>query len=221
MSYWLSIRLTRYRAHPPHSFIQLHITIQEENFYTPQCVNIYQSVKIYDYSMPISTIARVQALSFYEKIQLKYSIISDNAEDNVFSIDDQNGSIQLNLNNQLSSLSNYLLTIRAYDNQHDLSVDCYLDVNIIRRNQLTPRFLHSSVYSIDLIESSLNIQRLRQRLFQVIALLDHKVYDKNIEVRYQITDSNQYFIINRQTGYIASKQVLIPNRTYEFTVSRK
>ncbi|CAF3629425.1 unnamed protein product, partial [Rotaria sp. Silwood2] len=32
-SYWLSIRLTRYRAHPPHSYVHIHISIREENFY--------------------------------------------------------------------------------------------------------------------------------------------------------------------------------------------
>ncbi|CAM4832083.1 unnamed protein product [Rotaria magnacalcarata] len=215
-TYWLSIRLTRYRARPPHSFVHVHISVREDDFYSPQCVDIYRNVKIYDYSIP-SIFARVSALSFYDDIQFQYSIVNDSTNKNMFSIDKKTGSIQLNPTNHLT-LSNYKLTIEALDRQHQLSVDCYLEVNLIRRNQLTPKFFYSPIYYIDLIETSLNSQRLRQRLFQVIALLDHKVYDKNIEVRYQIMDSNQYFIINRQSGYIASKQILEPKKIYEFSV---
>ncbi|CAF3379747.1 unnamed protein product, partial [Rotaria sp. Silwood2] len=191
-SYWLSIRLTRYRAHPPHSYVHIHISIREENFYLPQCVDIYQNIKIYDYLIQ-STFAYIQALSFYDNIHLQYSIINNNnINENIFSINKQTGSIQLlsSIQNNHLLISNYLLTIQALDNQHQLSVDCYLEINFIRRQQ--------------------------QRLFQVIALLDHEVYDKNIEIRYQIIDFNQYFIINRRTGYIASKQLLHSNRTYEF-----
>ncbi|CAF4433190.1 unnamed protein product, partial [Adineta steineri] len=118
-------------------------------------------------------------------------------------------------NNYLTK-SDYLLTIKVFDRQHQLSVDCYLNINLIQRYQLTPKFLYSSIYNIDLIKSASNYERLRQRLFQVIALLDHEVYDKNLEVRYRIIDPNQYFIINRQTGYIATKQSLHDHRTYEF-----
>ncbi|CAF4109878.1 unnamed protein product, partial [Rotaria sordida] len=222
-SYWLSIRLTRYRAHPPHSFVYIHISVREENFYLPQCIDIYQNIKIYDYSIQ-STFAYIQALSFYDNIHLQYSIINNGLNEKIFSINKQTGSIQLlssssssNQNNHLS-IANYLLTIQALDNQHQLSVNCYLEVNLIRRQQLIPKFLYSSTYNIDLIEISSYNKQLRQRLFQVIALLDHEIYDKNLEVRYQIIDSNQYFIINRRTGYIASKQLLYSNRTYEFNV---
>ncbi|CAF0982632.1 unnamed protein product, partial [Rotaria sordida] len=222
-SYWLSIRLTRYRAHPPHSFVYIHISVREENFYLPQCIDIYQNIKIYDYSIQ-STFAYIQALSFYDNIHLQYSIINNDLNEKIFSINKQTGSIQLlssssssNQNNHLS-IANYLLTIQALDNQHQLSVNCYLEVNLIRRQQLIPKFLYSSTYNIDLIEISSYNKQLRQRLFQVIALLDHEIYDKNIEIRYQIIDSNQYFIINRRTGYIASKQLLYSNRTYEFNV---
>jgi hypothetical protein len=120
-------------------------------------------------------------------------------------------------NNHISK-SDYLLTVQALDKQHQLSVGCYLKVHFIQRQQLTPKFLYSPIYNIDLAEISYKNGRLRQRLFQVVALLDHQVYHKNLEIRYRITDSNQYFIINRQTGYIASKQSLYPYTTYEFDV---
>jgi len=83
---------------------------------------------------------------------------------------------------------------------------------------LTPKFFYSSIYNIDLIEILSNSKRLRQRLFQVIALLDQKIYDKNLQIRYRIIDSKQYFIMNRQTGYIAMKKPLDPYTTYRFNV---
>jgi len=217
-SYWLSIRLTRYRARPPHSFVHIHITIQEDNYYLPQCVNIYQNIKIYDYSNPYS-LTRVQALSLYDHINLQYSIINN---EKLFSIDKQTGFIQLLPSIRFNHLikSDYLLTIRALDNQHQLSVDCYLKINYIQRRELIPKFFYSSIYNIDLIEISSNSKRLRQRLFQVIALLDQKIYNKNLQIRYRIIDSNQYFIINRQTGYIATKKPLYPHKIYQFNVRK-
>ncbi len=214
-SYWISIRLTRYRAHPPHSFIHIHLTIREDNFYLPQCINIYQSIKIYDYSNSYSLI-RVQALSLYDNINLQYSIINNNITEKIFSIDKQTGFIKFN---HLIK-SDYLLTIQALDNQHQLSIDCYLKINYIQRRELIPKFFYSSIYNIDLIEISSNSKRLRQRLFQVIALLDQKIYNKNLQIRYRIIDSNQYFIINRQTGYIATKKPLYPHKIYQFNVRK-
>jgi hypothetical protein len=177
-------------------------------------VDVYQNIQVYDYSIG-NEFARVQGLSLYEDIQLQYSIINEK----IFSINRQTGLISLLSNNHLLK-SDYLLTVRALDNQHQLFVDCYLNIHFIRRRQLTPKFFYSSIYKIDLIEISTNHQRLRQRLFQVIALLDHKIYEKNLEIRYRIIDSNQYFIINRQTGYIAAKQPLYPYTTYEFDVRK-
>jgi hypothetical protein len=218
-SYWLSIRLTRYRARPPHSFIRIHISIREENFYLPQCVDNYQHIKLYDYSIQ-NPFIRVQALSLYDNAHLQYSIIKNNINEKIFSINKQTGFIQLmtSMQNNHISKSDYLLTVQALDKQHQLSVDCYLKVHFIQRQQLTPKFLYSPIYNIDLAEISYKNGRLRQRLFQVVALLDHQVYHRNLEIRYRITDSNQYFIINRQTGYIASKQSLYPYTTYEFDV---
>lgn len=97
-------------------------------------------------------------------------------------------------------------------------MNCYLKVQLIRRNQLTPRFISAPVYNVDLPEIQYNSGRLRQRLFQIIALLDHNVYDRKLEVRYRIVDSSQHFIINRYTGYIAAKQPLNPLTIYEFQV---
>ncbi|CAF3899789.1 unnamed protein product, partial [Rotaria sp. Silwood1] len=166
---------------------------------------------IYDYSIQ-STLTSIQALSFYDNIDLQYSIVNNDINEKIFSINKQTGSIQL-----LSSIqNNYLLTIQALDNQHQVYVNCYLDINLIQRQQLIPKFLYSSTYNIDLIEISSNSKRLRQRLFQIIALLDTHVYDKKLEIRYRIVDSNQHFIINRQTGYIAAKQPLNPYTIYEF-----
>ncbi|CAF1202193.1 unnamed protein product, partial [Adineta steineri] len=218
-SYWLPIRLTRYRAHPPHSFIHIHISIREENFYLPQCIDNYQYIKLYDFSIQYP-FTSIQALSFYDNIHLEYTIIKNNINEKMFSINKQTGFMQVLplIENNYLTKSDYLLTIKVFDRQHQLSVDCYLNINLIQRYQLTPKFLYSSIYNIDLIKSASNYERLRQRLFQVIALLDHEVYDKNLEVRYRIIDPNQYFIINRQTGYIATKQSLHDHRTYEFNV---
>ena len=220
-SYWLSICLTRYRARPPRSFVHIHISIREENFYVPKCVDIYQNVKLYDHLIQYE-FAHVQALSLYEHVHLQYSIVDNNINEKIFSVNKQTGYIQLLTSIKSNNLlkSDYLLAIRASDNQYQLSVDCYLEVNLIRRYQLIPKFLYSSVYNIDLLEISSNSNRLRQRLFQVIALLDNKIYDKNLEIRYRIVDANQYFIINRQTGYIAAKQPLHPYGIYEFMVRK-
>ncbi len=91
-------------------------------------------------------------------------------------------------------------------------------MNLIQRWQLTPKFIYSSIYNIDLMEISSDSKQIRQRLFQVIALLDHKIYNKNLQIRYRILDSKEYFIINRQTGYIATKKPLNPHTTYRFNV---
>ncbi|CAF4174661.1 unnamed protein product, partial [Rotaria sordida] len=143
-------------------------------------------------------------------------------------IDKQKGFVQLssiihnnnnnNNNNNRRLKSDYLLTINALDNQYKLSVNCYLKIHFIRRHQLIPKFLSSSIYNIDLPEIQYHSGRIRQRLFQIIALLDNHVYDKKLEVRYRFVDSNQHFIINRQTGYIAAKQPLNPYTIYEFQV---
>jgi len=114
--------------------------------------------------------------------------------------------------------SDYFLTIKALDSQYKLSVNCYLKVHLIRRRQLIPKFLYSSIYKIDLPEIELNSGRLRQRLFQIVALLDKNIYDKNLEIRYKFVDINQHFLLNRQTGYIAAKQPLYPYTTYEFNI---
>ncbi|UJR21665.1 hypothetical protein I4U23_024742 [Adineta vaga] len=219
LSYWLSIRLTRYYAHPPHSFIRVYISINEENFYLPQCVDNYQQIKLYDYSIQYPFI-NIQAITFYDNIHLQYSLLNDTTNEKIFAIDKQTGFIQLLWPHQTIRLSksNYLLTIHALDSQHQLSVDCYLKVDLIQRKQLTPKFIHSPIYNIDLVDISSSSTRIRQRLFQIIALLENDSYEKNLEVRYRITDLNQYFIINRQTGYIATKQPLYPYTTYQFNI---
>ena len=117
--------------------------------------------------------------------------------------------------------SDYLLKIKVFDQQCKLSVHCYLKVHLIRRRQLIPKFIHSPVYNIDLPEIQHHSGKLRQRLFQIIALLKHHVYDKTIDIRYRIVDSNQHFIINRQTGYVAARRPLNPYTVYEFHVRKK
>ncbi|CAF3290402.1 unnamed protein product [Rotaria socialis] len=218
-SYWLPIRLTRYHAHPPHAYIHMHITIRQENFYLPQCVDTYQNVKAYDYSTDYP-FARIEATSLNKNSLIQYSIVDSDKDEKLFSIDKQKGSLQLlpAIQNNRRSKSDYFLTINALDNQHKLSVNCYLKIQLIRRNQLVPKFISSPVYNIDLPEIQYHSGRLRQRLFQIVALLDHQVYDRKLEVRYRIVDSNQHFIINRQTGYIAAKQPLNPYTIYEFHV---
>ncbi|CAF1009126.1 unnamed protein product, partial [Rotaria sordida] len=225
-SYWLPIRLTRYRAHPPHTFIHIHISIRQENFYLPQCIDTYQSVKAYDYSIEYP-FARIEAKTLNKNSFIEYTIIDNDKNDKIFFIDKQKGFVQLssiihnnnnNNNNNRRLKSDYLLTINALDNQYKLSVNCYLKIHFIRRHQLIPKFLSSSIYNIDLPEIQYHSGRIRQRLFQIIALLDNHVYDKKLEVRYRFVDSNQHFIINRQTGYIAAKQPLNPYTIYEFQV---
>ena len=221
LSYWLSIRLTRYYAHPPDSFIRIYISVIEENFFLPQCLENYQYIKLYDYSVQYPFI-NVQAITFYDNIPLHYTIVNDSTNEKIFTIDKQTGFIQLSWPHQNLRRTNstYLLAVRASDYQHQVSVDCYLKVKLVQRLQLTPKFIHSSVYNIDLVDASSSSGRLRQRLFQVIALLNNDIYEKNLEVRYRITDTNHYFVINRQTGYIATKQPLYPHTTYHFYVSK-
>lgn len=215
-SYWLSIRLTRYRARPPHSFVYLHLTIREDNFYLPQCLHIYQTIKLYDYSIPYP-LARIQAISLYDDVQLEYFLMNNTINENIFSIDKQTGFIQFLPSIDLVR-SNYLLTIRAFDNQHHLSVDCFLKIHHIQRRQLTPKFSYSSMYNIELMEISSNSKRLRQRLFQVIALLDHQIYSQHIQIRYRILGFQQDFIINRQTGYLAARKPLKSSTIYRLNV---
>lgn len=181
-------------------------------------MNIYQTIQIYDYSTPY-LLARVQALSFYNYTSLQYSIINN---EKLFSIDKQTGFIYLLPSIRFHHLikSDYLLRIRALDTQHYLFVDCYLKINHIKRHELIPKFIYSSIYNVDLIENASNNKRLRERLFQVAALLDEKIYNKNLQIRYRITDSNDYFIINHQTGYIAVKKALNPHTIYRFNVRK-
>jgi hypothetical protein len=218
-SYWLPIRLTRYRAHPPHSFIHLHVSIRPENSHLPQCIPIYQRIQIYDYSIQYP-FARIQAVSLNKHVQLEYSLFNEDAKEKIFSIDKQTGFIHLlpTIVNSRRLKSDYFLTIDVTDHPQQLSTHCYMKVHLIRRRQLIPRFLHSSTYHIDLPTFEQQSSRLRQRLFQIIALLDNQVYNRKLEIRYRIIDVNQNFIINRQTGYVAVKQPLTVYTTYELTV---
>ncbi|CAF3595684.1 unnamed protein product [Adineta steineri] len=218
-SYWLAIRLTRYRAHPPHTFVHIHLSIRQENFYLPQCVNIYQNVKVYDYSTQ-HPFARVEAISLNKNSLLQYSINDNDQYEKIFSIDQRTGFLNLlpSVSNNRRLKSDYLLTIKTFDIQYKFSVNCYVNIHLIRRRQLIPKFIYSPSYNINSYEIERNSGRLRQRLFQIIALLDNKVYDKKLEIRYRIADTNQHFIINRQTGYVAAKQPLKAYTTYEFNV---
>ncbi|UJR27505.1 hypothetical protein I4U23_008789 [Adineta vaga] len=215
-SYWLTIRLTRYRAHPPHTFVHIHLSIRQENFYLPQCVDIYQNIKVYDYANQ-HPFHRVEAISSNRNSLVQYSI---DGNEKLFSIDQRTGSLSLVSSKQNSRRlkSDYLLTIKALDTQYKLSVNCYVNIHLIRRRQLIPKFFSEPIYNINLLEIGLESGRLRQRLFQIVALLETKVYNKKLEIRYRIVDSNQHFIINRQTGYIATKQPLKAFTTYEFHV---
>ncbi|CAF1436676.1 unnamed protein product, partial [Adineta ricciae] len=216
-SYWLTIRLTRYRAHPAYTFVHLHISIRQENFYLPQCVDVYQNIKVYDYASQ-HAFHRVEAVSLNKNSHLQYSIVDN---EKLFSIDQRTGSLSLlssNQNNNRRLKSDYLLTVVAFDTQYKLSAHCYVNIHLIRRRQLIPKFFSAPNYNIDMIEIDRQSGRLRQRLFQIVALLDTKVYSKKLEIRYRIVDSNQHFVINRQTGYIAAKQPLKAYTTYEFNV---
>ena len=211
--------MTRYRAHPPHTFVHLHLSIRQENFYLPQCVHIYQNIKVYDYSIQ-HPFARSDAISLNKNSLLQYSIVDNDKNENIFSIDPRTGFLNVlpSIQNNRRLKSDYLLTIKALDTQYKLSVNCYLNLHLIRRRQLIPKFISSPNYDVTLPEIERNSGRLRQRLFQIIALLDNKVYDRKLEIRYRIGDSNQHFIINRQTGYIAAKQPLKAYTTFEFNV---
>ena len=215
-SYWLPIRLTRYRARPPHSFVYLHLTILEDNFYSPQCLRIYQTIKLYDYSIP-HPLARVQALSLYDHVHLEYSLMNNTINERIFAIDKQTGSLRF-----LPSIdrvqADYFLTIRAFDPQHHLSVDCFLRIDHIQRRRLTPKFAYSSIYNIELMEISSDSDRLRQRLFQVIAVLDDQIYNPNLQIRYRIVDTQEDFMINRQTGYLAARKPLKSSTIYRLNV---
>lgn len=219
-SYWIAIRLTRYRAHPAHSYVHLHIAVRAENLYLPQCIDVHQQVQVYDYSNQYP-FARVQARSFNKNTQLQYVLIDQDANEKYFSVDQQSGFLHLL---PLSSNSNrlksdYLLTVQAKEVLSKLTVNCYVKIHWIRRRQLTPRFLHSNIYEVNLPELDRQSGRLRQRLFQIVALLTNSVYNDKLEVRYRMVGFNQHFIINRQTGYIAAKQTLKAYGIYEFKVS--
>ena len=219
-SYWLPIRLTRYRARPAHSFIYVHVTIRAENLHLPQCDDLYQIVQIYDHSIQYP-FAQIQANSFNKNSALQYTLVDQDSNENQFTIDQQTGFLRMLPVNPNSNRikSDYILTIQAKEIPSKLATNCYVKVHWIRRRQLTPRFIHTPFYDITLPELNRQSGRLRQRLFQIIALLDHRVYDGKLEVRYRMVGFNQHFIINRQTGYIAAKQALKAYGTYEFKVS--
>lgn len=216
VSFWIILRLTSYRAHPPHSFVHIHLSIREDNFYLPQCVHIYQNLTIYPYSIPYP-LARVQAVSLYDSVELEYRLIDNDLNERFFAVNRLTGSIQFLPAIQLEQ-SNYLLTVRALEKQHDLSVDCFVEIHAIQRRELTPKFQHPSIYHLDTTEIPAHSSRLRQRLFQVIALLDHPIYHRNLHIRYRIVDLEEYFIINPQTGYMAAKRSLEFGRTYQLNV---
>ena len=214
-TYWLTIRLTRYHAHPPQTYFHIHLTIRQENFYLPQCLDLYQTVQVYDYSIQYP-FARIQASTLNRNSLIQYSLENN---EKIFSINKQTGFLHLLpiIQNQRQLKSDYLLTVKTTDVQYKIASQCYLKVHLIRRRQLIPRFLLSEL-QIDLPEISYQSGRLRQRLFQIIALLNHHVYSKQLEIRYRFPDQNQHFIINRQTGYLAAKQPLMPYTTYEFPI---
>ena len=218
VSYWFSVRLTRYRARPAHSFVHLHVSIQDDNFFVPECVDLVQNFKFYDYAIP-HPLARVQAFSLQWLANLSYSLIREDTDEKLFSVDPSTGHVDVSPLFRTSPSSTYLLTVRASDRQHYTSVDCYVNIQLIRRRQLIPKFLHPSVYNLDLLEITAHSGRLRQRLFQVVALLDEHVYSSDLEVRYRIVDSHDYFLINPQTGYIAAKQALTAQSIYDLHVS--
>jgi hypothetical protein len=68
------------------------------------------------------------------------------------------------------------------------------------------------------MEISSHSKQLRQRLFQIIALLDHQIYNSKLQIRYRILDFQQDFIINRQTGYLAAKKPLKSSNIYRLNV---
>lgn len=199
--------------------MHVHVTIRPENFYLPQCVDTYEDIKVYDYATQ-HPFHRVEALSLNKNSHLRYSL-TDNEK--IFAIDERTGYLTLlpAVQNPRRLKSDYLLTVQAMDAQYKLAVNCYVSIQLIRRRQLVPRFLSAPRYDVNLLEIEQGSGRLRQRLLQVAAILDTKVYDKKLEIRYRIVDSNQHFIINRQTGYIATKQPLRAFTTYEFTVSKE
>ncbi|CAF4406563.1 unnamed protein product, partial [Adineta steineri] len=170
-SYWLAIRLTRYRAHPPHTFVHIHLSIRQENFYLPQCVNIYQNVKVYDYSTQ-HPFARVEAISLNKNSLLQYSINDNDQYEKIFSIDQRTGFLNLlpSVSNNRRLKSDYLLTIKTFDIQYKFSVNCYVNIHLIRRRQLIPKFIYSPSYNINSYEIERNSGRLRQRLFQISTL---------------------------------------------------
>ena len=215
-SYWLSLRLTRFRAHPPHTYVHVHLSIRQENFYFPQCQDLYQTVRVYDYATQYP-FAQIQAKTLNKQSHLQYSLVD---EEKIFAMNKQTGFLHLlpSIHTQRRLKSDYLLTTNVFDLQSKLSVSCYVKVQLIRRRQLIPQFLSSTVYKADLPEIPAGSSRLRQRLFQVVALLNPQVYDRKLEIRYRFTDLNHHFIINRQTGYIAAKQPLDSYTTYEFNV---
>jgi len=207
--------LTRYRANPPHCHVHFYFRIHEDNFHFPQCRNVYQNLKFYEYSITYP-LTRIQGTTIYEHIQLEYYLKSNSVNEKYFSIDKHTGFIQFLPSIKISHLnqSEYFLTIQIHDPEHLLFVDCYLKMNFFQRKDLLPRFLYSPMYNLDLVES----QQIRQRLFQIPALLNEQIYHKNLRIRYRLIDTNNTFLLNKQTGYVAAGKSLNPHRIYQIHV---
>ncbi|CAF0759963.1 unnamed protein product [Rotaria sordida] len=91
-SYWLSIRLTRYRTHPPHTFIHIHISICY--IAAKQPLNPYTT---YEFNVEAFTVAH------------RNDILSDGNENDDYKHSNRVGSpiLQLGLNNRFNNTNVY------------------------------------------------------------------------------------------------------------------
>lgn len=188
----------------------MNVRISEDNFYLPKCIETNQNLQIYDYSIS-NPIGRVQARGFYRNSNLRYSLINETINENLFNVDRWTGEIYFRSNRK--NLSNSILVVRAAD-RHGF-VDCFVHIQWIYRHELTPKFLQTSIYDLDFIEIHSEFFQ-----FQVAAIFDHKFYEKNLEIRYRIVRKNDHFMINPRTGCIATKTKLNRNEIHQFDVEK-
>ena len=203
------MRLTRYRAHPPTTYAHVYISIEEDNFDVPQCQKVFQTIKLYEFAVsnPISFIR-----TEYHRDSFLYLLMNSNSE---FTVDPRTGAVNYRNSFPIDST----LAVRVFDEQFQVHTDCFLRIQWIHRHQLIPKFISTLNYQLNLTELSATSFGLRQRLFQLVAILNEEFYENNLEIRYRIVQNLDNFMIHPRTGSIASKRPLKVHSIHRFQVS--
>ncbi|CAF1573648.1 unnamed protein product, partial [Didymodactylos carnosus] len=220
-SYWLTLRTTIFNARPQFSHIHVYISIRNENNFIPQCHHVYEEITLVEQHQ--TPFIQIKAVDKEKDDQLNYAIVEGD-EKQLFYIDSNNGQISFQRPmHQRQDKRIYVLTIRVSDSgRPTLSSDCLLKVNVLRRKDVRPQFLHNeneNTYYFELPE--INRSRLKQRLFQIVAILnlpEKMQFNNNLQIRYRLLDPTKHFVINKETGYIAARQSLTSYSIYSFQI---